>query len=426
MDTATRSYRRYVLFILTLVYVFNFVDRQILVILQEPIKAELGLSDTQLGFLTGFAFALFYVVVGIPIARWADVGNRRNIVSLALVVWSGMTAVSGLAQNYVQLLLARIGVGVGEAGASPPSHSMISDYYAPEERGAAMSIYSMGLYIGILVGLLLGGWLADKIGWRMAFFAVGLPGILMAVVVRFTLKEPPRGGTGMVSDPAAGEMFTFKQSLSYLWNSTAFRNASLAAGFCAFAGYSSLTFTPSFLIRSHGMSVSEVGVALGLIIGVSGVIGALSGGFLADKLGKKDMRWYMWVPGIGVLIALPFSLLALNLESLNGVLVCIFIGNVFMSCYLGPTIAIAHHLVKPSMRATTSAILFFIINIVGLGCGPVVTGMVSDYLSPEYGVESLRYALMFSSFVVVFAVVHYLRSGSALPKHSDDRLAADA
>ena len=425
MNAETRSYRRYVLFILTLVYVFNFVDRQILVILQEPIKAELGLSDTQLGLLTGFAFALFYVVVGIPIARWADVGNRRNIVSLALVVWSGMTAVSGLAQNYVQLLLARIGVGIGEAGASPPSHSMISDYYAPEERGAAMSIYSMGLYIGILVGLLLGGWLAEKIGWRMAFFAVGLPGILMAVVVRLTLKEPPRGGAGMVSDPAAGDRHTFKETLSYLWASKAFRNASFAAGFCAFAGYSTLTFIPSFLIRSHGMSVSQVGVALGLIIGISGVIGALSGGFLADKLGKNDMRWYMWVPGIGVLFSLPFSLLALNLESLNAVLVCIFISNVFMSCYLGPTIAIAHHLVKPSMRATTSAILFFILNIVGLGCGPVATGMVSDYLAPEYGTESLRYALMFSSLVVLIAVVQYLRSGSALPKHADEERVAD-
>lgn len=426
MNAETRSYRRYVLFILTLVYVFNFVDRQILVILQEPIKAELGLSDTQLGLLTGFAFALFYVVVGIPIARWADVGNRRNIVSLALVVWSGMTAVSGLAQNYVQLLLARIGVGIGEAGASPPSHSMISDYYAPEERGAAMSIYSMGLYIGILVGLLLGGWLADKIGWRMAFFAVGLPGILMAVVVRLTLKEPPRGGGGMVSDPAAGEGYTFKETLSYLWGSKAFRNASFAAGFSAFAGYSTLTFIPSFLIRSHAMSVSEVGVTLGLIIGVSGVIGALSGGFLADKLGKNDMRWYMWVPGIGILISLPFSMLALTLESLNTVLVCIFISNVFMSCYLGPTIAIAHHLVKPSMRATTSAILFFILNIVGLGCGPVVTGMISDYLAPEYGVESLRYALIFSSLVILIAVVQYLRSGSALPKHADEGRAAKA
>ncbi|GAC21594.1 spinster family MFS transporter [Paraglaciecola arctica] len=426
MDAETRSYRRYVLFILTLVYVFNFVDRQILVILQEPIKAELGLSDTQLGLLTGFAFALFYVVVGIPIARWADVGNRRNIVSLALVVWSGMTAVSGLAQNYVQLLLARIGVGIGEAGASPPSHSMLSDYYAPEERGAAMSIYSMGLYIGILVGLLLGGWLADKIGWRMAFFAVGLPGILMAVVVRLTLKEPPRGGADMVSDPSVGESFTFKETLSYLWKSKAFRTGSFAAGFCAFAGYSTLTFIPSFLIRSHAMSVSEVGVALGLIIGVSGMIGAISGGYLADKLGKSDIRWYMWVPGLGALISLPFSMLALTLESLNAVLVCIFISNVFMSCYLGPTIAIAHHLVKPSMRATTSAILFFILNIVGLGCGPVVTGMVSDYLAPEYGVESLRYALIFSSLVVLIAVVQYIRSGSALSKHADEGRQADA
>jgi len=163
-----------------------------------------------------------------------------------------------------------------------------------------------------------------------------------------------------------------------------------------------------------------VGLALGLIIGISGVIGALSGGFLADKFGKKDMRWYMWVPGIGVFIGLPFSLLALNLESLNATLACIFIGNIFMSCYLGPTVAIAHHLVKPSMRATTSAILYFILNIVGLGCGPVVTGMVSDYLAPEFGVESLRYALMFSSFVVLIATAQYLRSGSALAKQSNE------
>ena len=371
MNAETRSYRRYVLFILTLVYIFNFVDRQILVILQEPIKAELGLSDTQLGLLTGFAFALFYVVVGIPIARWADVGNRRNIVSMALVVWSGMTAVSGLAQNYTQLLLARIGVGIGEAGASPPSHSMISDYYEPEERGAAMSIYSMGLYLGILVGLLLGGWLADKIGWRMAFFAVGLPGILMAVVVRFTLKEPPRGGSGMVSDPTVGQKYTFKETLSYLWQSKPFRKAAFAAGFCAFTGYSTLTFIPSFLI-------------------------------------------------IGVLLSVPFALLALSLDSLTWVLVCIFISNVFGSCYLGPTIAISHHLVKPSMRATTSAILFFILNIVGLGCGPVVTGMMSDALTPEYGAESLRYALMFSSLVILLAVVQYIRSGSAVNRLTDD------
>lgn len=167
------------------------------------------------------------------------------------------------------------------------------------------------------------------------------------------------------------------------------------------------------------MSVSEVGVALGLIIGVSGMIGALGGGYLADKMGKNDIRWYMWVPGVGVLISLPFSMLALTLDSLNTVLVCIFIANIFMSCYLGPTIAIAHHLVKPSMRATTSAILFFILNIVGLGCGPVVTGMVSDYLAPEYGAESLRYALIFSSLVVLIAVVQYLRSGSALQKTAD-------
>ncbi|MDB9948865.1 MFS transporter, partial [Porticoccaceae bacterium] len=196
-STATplsNGYRRYVLVLLTLVYALNFIDRQILVILQESIKVDMDLSDSQLGLLTGFAFAIFYVSVGIPIARWADVGNRRNIVSLAIAVWSGMTALSGFTQNFWQLLMARIGVGVGEAGGSPPSHSMISDYYPVEQRGSALSFYSTGVYLGILFGFLIGGWINSEFGWRTAFFVVGVPGFLVALLVRFTIREPVRGG----------------------------------------------------------------------------------------------------------------------------------------------------------------------------------------------------------------------------------------
>jgi MFS family permease len=192
-EAPSKSYRRYVLFLLTIVYALNFIDRQILVVLQESIKLDMGLSDTQLGLLTGFAFAIFYVSVGIPIARLADKGNRKNIVAVAVTVWSGMTVVSGLTQNYFQLLLARIGVGVGEAGGSPPSHSIISDYYPAKERGRAMSLYSMGVYIGILVGYGVGGWINQHYGWRVAFFAVGIPGLLIALLVKFTIREPLRG-----------------------------------------------------------------------------------------------------------------------------------------------------------------------------------------------------------------------------------------
>lgn len=232
----SRRYRNYVLLLLMVVYVFNFVDRQILVILQESIKAELGLSDKQLGLLSGFTFAVFYVVCGIPIARWADRFNRVNIVSVSIAVWSAMTALSGFAGSFVQLLLARIGVGVGEAGASPPSHSIISDYFSHAERGRALSFYSVGIYIGILVGFLLGGWINQFFGWRAAFLVVGLPGILLAAIVKITLREPPRG---QMDDGDHGNVpdSHLVADLRRLWRLRSFRYAALGAGFNAFLGY---------------------------------------------------------------------------------------------------------------------------------------------------------------------------------------------
>ena len=266
-DYATASARNYALVMLTVVYSFNFIDRQLLAILQESIKLELGFSDSQLGLLTGFAFAVFYVTAGIPIARWADRANRRNIVALAIGLWSFMTAVSGAVQNYLQLLLARIGVGVGEAGGSPPSHSIISDIFPPDKRAGAMAFYSMGVNFGILFGFLFGGWLNEFFGWRVAFVVVGVPGILLAIVVRLTLREPMRGLSE--KHRASDEYVSFVEVVKLLWSRVSFRHLALACGLNAFAGYSTGSWTASFLIRSHAMTTGELGTWLAMIMGLA-------------------------------------------------------------------------------------------------------------------------------------------------------------
>lgn len=410
----SRNYRRYVLVLLTLVYAINFIDRQILVILQESIKADMDLSDTQLGLLTGFAFAIFYVSVGIPIARWADVGNRKNIISLAVAIWSGMTVLSGMTQNYAQLLLARIGVGIGEAGGSPPAHSIISDYYPPEERGKAMSIYSTGVSLGILLGFLIGGWINHAYGWRMAFFVVGVPGILVALLVKYTVLEPKRG---QCDGDVTGEVptTTFKETLGVLLTLKSFRFLALGAGLTAFVSYGVGNFMPSFLIRNFGFGNLEVGVSLALISGVGGTLGTFLGGYFADKLGAKDKRWYLWVPAIPGLISVPLMILAILSEQVHYTLTLLFLSIFSGAFYLGPIFAITHTLLSPGMRAMGSAVLFFILNLIGLGLGPLFVGVVSDLLMPTYGVDSLRYSLAITSMVGLFSAVCFFICATKLP-----------
>lgn len=274
----SQRYRAYVLLILTGVYTFNFIDRQILVIIQESIKKELLLSDAQLGMLTGLAFAIFYVTLGIPIARYADKNNRRDVVSLSLAVWSAMTALSGLVTNYVQLLLARIGVGVGEAGSAGPTHSMISDYFLPQHRATALAIYSTGVYIGILAGYSIGGWIDATYGWRIAFFALGIPGILYAIFVRVLVKEPPKGNTDQPITTASGQEVSFKDAVKILFSKKTFIFVGLATGFHTFGSYGVGNFFAPFLARVHAMPVGEIGTWLGICAGFGGVIGTFAGG----------------------------------------------------------------------------------------------------------------------------------------------------
>jgi len=385
--------RNYALGLLTVGYCFNFIDRQLLSILQEAIKVDLGLSDGQLGLLTGFAFAMFYVSAGIPIARWADKGNRRNIVSYAIGIWSLMTAISGLAMNYFQLFLARIGVGIGEAGGSPPSHSIISDIFPPEKRATAISIYSTGVNVGILFGFLFGGWLNEFFGWRIAFAVVGLPGILIALVIRYTIKEPIRGiSEGRMVNTAVAPL---GDVLSLLWSRRSFRHMAFAAGLNAFAAYGTVNWQASFFIRTHEMSTGELGTWLALSSGLLGAVGILFGGIIADRLAPRDKRWYMWVPAIVGFIGVPFFVVVFLTDSKYTALILSCIPGTLINVYLGNSIATAHALVGARMRAMASAILFFILNLIGLGMGPSAVGFLSDYLAPSLGGESLRYAMVY-------------------------------
>jgi len=382
----------YALGILTLVYSFAFIDRQLLAILQESIKADLGLSDSHLGLLTGFAFALFYVTAGIPIARLADNSSRLNIVSISIFVWSFMTAISGAAQNFVQLLLARIGVGIGEAGGNAPSQSMISDIFPPHKRATALGIYFTGVNIGIMFGFLLGGWLNEVFGWRMAFVIVGVPGILLALIVRFTLVEPARG---VVDNKTVGsDPTTFREVVSLLWKRRSFRHLAMGNALAALVVYGVSSWIASYMIRSHGMDTTELGLWLAMILGVGGAIGVLTGGFASDRLGVRDKRWYVWIPGIAGLISLPLGAYVYLAETAQAALLFAVIPGILSVVFLGPTMAAVHALVGSRMRAMSSAITSLIVNIIGLGGGPFIIGVLSDYLEPSLGNESLRYAML--------------------------------
>ena len=414
------NYRLYVLALLTLAYVFNFVDRQIISILQEPIKLEFGLSDTQLGVLNGFVFAIFYVGFGIPIARWADRGKRRNIIAWAIALWSLMTALCGVAQNYVQLLAARIGVGVGEAGCSPPAHSMISDIFSQKIRATAMATYSLGINVGILVGLLMGGWLNELYGWRVALWAVAAPGLLVALLLKYTVEEPKRGGadflevesSSAVEQKGPESSVPMMQVVQHFWRSRTVRWLALGAGLSSFVGYGLANWMPSFLVRSHGMGTGEIGTWLALIAGVGGALGTFAGGFLADRLSQKNVRWSLWIPMWILLLCVPLLSMTLIMDAkLNAMLIYIIPGSI-MTGYMGPVIAVTHNLAENRMRAMGSALLFLVINIIGLGLGPVIIGGLSDWLGNSMGLEGLRYAMLSAVVVsgLLAALCFYLAS----------------
>ena len=412
-EIITPQYRRYAMLLLVLVLTASHVDRQILAILLQPIKLEMQLSDTQLGFLSGVAFAIFYATLGIPMAMWADRGNRRNLIALALTTWSGMTALCGMAANFWQLALARVGVGVGEAGSSPPSHSMIADMYPPADRATAMGTFSLGINLGLMSGFLIGGWVSQWYGWRAAFFTVGLPGLLLALTVRLTLREPPRGyAEGLHATtheaPSLGTVVRFMASTPTL------RHLAAGATLASFVGYGVVLWLPAFLMRSHGLQSGQIGTALAFLFGVMGGISTYVGGHLADRLGKRDVRWNVWVVSVALLISLPFTIAAYLAPDIHTASWCSVVPALMGGVYLGPSFALNQSLVAVRMRSVASAILLFVLNIIGLGLGPQTVGLLSDFFQPQHGAESLRYALLCLSLVNVWTALHYFLAGRTL------------
>ncbi len=409
--TYSKGYTRYVLLILTGVYTFNFIDRQILTILQEMIKADLGLSDTQLGLLTGFTFAIFYVTLGIPIARYADRSNRKNVVAVALAVWSAMTAISGMAQNFFQLALARIGVGIGEAGGSPPSHAIISDYFPPEKRATALSVYSTGIYIGVFLGFLVGGVLGQQFGWRITLYAMGIPGILYALLVYFTVKEPLKGLSDNDTEQQK-DTFTVREVAKNLLSKKTFVYLAFASGLHTFGSYGIGNFFPPFLERIHELEPMTIGIWLGITTGLGGGLGTFLGGYLGDRWRKHDLRWYLWLPVVaGLLAFIPFFVIVFSPNS-TVVIATTILTNMGVGIYLGPCLAVTHSLVDARKRAFSSAIFFFILNLIGLGFGPMIIGMLSDWLEPTYGVESLRYAFLFTLLTGLLSIWFFYKAST--------------
>jgi MFS family permease len=417
----TVGYRRYAIGLLFLVYVFNFIDRQIVTILAEPIKRELQIADWQLGLMTGTAFAIFYCTLGIPIARLAERRNRPWIIGLSLAAWSGFTALCGLAQNFWQLVLARIGVGVGEAGCTPPAHSLIADYTPREQRASAMAIYSMGNPVGALIGVVTGGLVADAFGWRTAFVLVGLPGILLAIVAVLTLVEPRlKRAAATARDTAQAPQASFADVMRVLWRKRTFWYMAFAVSIVAFVGYGHAPFGASFFLRVHGAEIEQlaaqfglgpigfVGLSLGLILGVAAGVGVFVGGIIADRYGARDLRAYMSIPGLAVLASVPIYTGALLMPTFLPILPILALNSILVSLWQGPVYATVQNIAPVHMRATAASIFLFIANLIGLGLGPLAVGAASDILAGPFGLgsaEGVRWALIGSQFLAIPAFV---------------------
>jgi len=405
------QYRNYVLLVLTLIYVVNWIDRYVFAILLQPIKEELGVSDTVMGLLTGTAFGLFYATLGMPLALLADRTLRKKLIAWCLGLFSVMTALCGVAMNAWQFAILRIGVGVGEAGTSPASHSMIADLFPPKQRATAMAIFAAGLNVGIFIAFFAGGWILELFGWRWAFVLAGAPGMVLVFVI-WSMREPPRGHADGIKPTQ--EHIPIPQVFSYLLKLKTFRQLAIAAALNSFVGYGALQWVPAYLYRSHEMSPGEIGTVLAFIIGIAGGTGTFAGGLLVDKLSKGDARWNMWLPAGAILFGTPlaigFYLAGSSVFPVStSVGLWLWVLPVAASAlYLGPALAVTQGLAPLKMRAMASAILLFIINIIGLGLGPLAVGILADLFAPSAGNDALRWALVIGGLVNVWGMVHFM------------------
>jgi predicted MFS family arabinose efflux permease len=395
-DSDARA-RRFALSSLFLIAMFNYIDRTILSILQIPIKIDLGLSDGQIGALTGLSFALFYTTLALPIARLADRVSRRLIVVAALALWSLMTALSGLAIGFATLVLFRIGVAIGEAGSGPASVSLIADYYPPERRATAMSTFGLGLPLGLMLGYSATGWLAETVGWRYTFAIIGGIGVALAPTVFMMLTDPPRGRFDAPA-PAGEVRLPMLPAMRLLWQTKGFRYAVLATMLHGFSQYSMMSWNAPFFVRLHGLSLSQVSLLMAFLSGAGGAIGMYLGGFVADRLAARDARGRLWVMATAVGATAPCALVQYLAGSTVLSIAAAAMAALLMVAYFGPILAVTQSVVRPDMRAFSNSVLSLVFNLFGLGLGPWFTGLCSDLLARDFGLgaEALRYALALS------------------------------
>ena len=398
--------------VLVVVYAFNHLDRQVFAVLMEPIKTDLGLSDSAMGFLGGMSFALFHAVAGLPIARWADRRSRKMIISVGIVLWSAATAASGLARSFVHLAIARVATGVGEASNAPAAPSMISDSFPPQRRATALAIFVVGAHAGVALGFLLGGSIAESLGWRAAFFILGAPGALLALLVWLTVREPERGA----SEPEAVDTRTlpWRDVLQFLRSSRGFTWVLLAQALHAFSGVGLIVWTAPLLMRIHGMGIAEAGLWIGPIAGISGALGVVAGGRLSDYLGTRDPRWYLRLPALVAALGLPFTVVFIMSESVELALLCLVPHSFLFAVSSGPVAAVVQSIVQVRMRALAAAINLFATNLIGMGLGPQVVGLVSDALSARAGDQALRYGMLTVGVTNLMAGAFYLLANRAL------------
>jgi MFS family permease len=402
---------RRVLLILLLAYIFNFIDRQIIGVLALPIKAELGLSDAQLGLMGGIAFALFYSGLAIPIAWLADRRSRVNIIAASVALWSLFTAACGFAQNFWQLFLARMGVGIGEAGGVAPSYALVSDFYPRERRGRALAFFSLGIPIGSALGVFFGGWIASHLDWRSAFLIVGLAGLPAALMVRLFIPEPVRGGFDSADGKASEPAPPFPVVAAALARNPSFWLLSFGAASGSILGYGLIFWLPSFFARSFHLELAQVGWFYGSIVLVGGVAGTWLGGWFGDRTGPGDPGSYARVPALCFLIAAPTFALGLFAPSLWLGWLLFTIGQMLALAWLGPVIAAVQHIVPPNMRATASASFLFINNLIGIGFGIFFLGFMSDRMNATYGDQALKYSILYGlAFYFLSSAIYFLAS----------------
>jgi MFS family permease len=388
---ASMGYSYFVVGFLAVIYTLNFLDRQIVSILGKQISADLGLSKTEFGFLGGTSFALLYTTAGIAVAWLADRVSRKWIIGISCAIWSLFTALCGTAQNFTQILLYRMGVGFGEAGGSPPSYSMISDYFPAEKRGTALALYSLGVPVGSMLGAFFAGQLALAYGWRMAFVIIGLPGVVLGILMLIFVREPKRGGLDRVAEgsdahPPAPPLLDAIRG--FFANRTLVLTA-VSSAMSAFVGYAGLVWNPQFLELTKGMTAAQVSTVYALALGVTGIIGTLVSGWLVDRLGVKDKRWFAWVPAIAFALSIPFWFGMLWAPTWELAMLFLLGPMLMNQAYLAPALTIAQNAVEPARRVMTGAILLFVLNLVGLGVGPVYVGWIADAVEPVRGDQSL-------------------------------------